>query len=76
MINWVESKSAANVQAWNVRILARTDLTVVQVADFFIINHGDLAKMTPVFDLLQICNHANVAATNTISIKLFTHVQV
>ena len=38
--NWVDIKSAMNVQAW-------------KVADFFIINHGDLARMLPSFDLLQ-----------------------
>ena len=38
--NWVEAKSAANIQAW-------------KVADFFIINHGDLSRMLPSFDLLQ-----------------------
>ena len=39
--NWVESKSAINIQSW-------------KVADFFIINHGDLRRMVPFFDLLQV----------------------
>ena len=39
--NWVEAKSASNIQAW-------------KVADFFIINHGDLSRMLPSFDLLQV----------------------
>jgi len=60
--NWVESKSAATIQSW-------------KVADFFLINHGDLLRLLPPFDLLQISPHNNVAQTNTTSIKLFTHVQ-
>ena len=39
--NWVDSKSAINIQSW-------------KVADFFIINHGDLRRMVPFFDLLQV----------------------
>ena len=62
--NWVEAKSASNIQAWNVSHLS-SDLSTIKlppkVADFFIVNHGDLAKMTPIFDLLQ------VALTNYLS---------
>ena len=39
--NWVETKSSINIQAW-------------KVSDFFIINHSDLARMLPSFDLLQV----------------------
>ena len=59
MSNWVEAKSATNVQAWNVsQVYSVTFKQLVflplKVSDFFIINHGDLAKMTPIFDLLQV----------------------
>ncbi|XP_023344731.1 uncharacterized protein LOC111713966 [Eurytemora carolleeae] len=60
--NWVESRSAEYIQSW-------------RVGDFFIINHADLARIYPSFDLLQICGHDRVAASNSTSIKLFTHVQ-
>ena len=39
--NWVETKSAINIQSW-------------KVGDFFIINHGDLLRMVPSFNLLQV----------------------
>ncbi len=39
--NWVESRSAAYLQSW-------------KVGDFFIINHGDLTRIFPSFDLLQV----------------------
>ena len=39
--NWVDTKSAMNIQAW-------------KVGDFFIINHSDLTRMLPYFDLLQV----------------------
>ena len=42
--------------------------------DILLVNHLIIATIWIKFS--QICNHANVAATNTISIKLFTHVQV
>jgi hypothetical protein len=41
--NWVESRSAAYLQSW-------------KVGDFFIINHGDLTRIFPSFDLLQVQN--------------------
>ena len=58
----METKSAINIQSW-------------KVGDFFIINHADLARMLPAFDLLQIADHKNVEGTNSTSIKLFCHVQ-
>ena len=39
--NWVESRSAEYIQSW-------------RVGDFFIINHADLARIYPSFDLLQV----------------------